>query len=259
MTPGLVSVVLPVKNGELTVRRAVASALSQSLDAIELVIVEDGSTDGTWSVLQTYRDDARVILLRNETNQGLQKSLNIGWKAAKGEYIARLDADDEWADKDKLRQQRDFLEQHPDYVALGTGTIIVNDAGQEVTRYHKPQADEQIRASLLGSNCFVHASVMMRRTTLEQAGGYDESLSCKHVEDYDLWLRLGQRGKLANLPFYGVRYHLSDSQISNRHKREQFRKNLVLMHKYRRAYPGYFKALVRNLARLLYYGYLKVT
>lgn len=257
MNNPLVSVIMPAYNAAGSVRRAVASVLAQREVLMELIVVEDGSRDDTWAVLRAYEADPRVILLKNEANLGIQKSLNRGLKTARGQFIARIDADDEWLGTDKLARQVEFLQAHPDYVAVGTGAVVCDAGGRELFRYYKPETDGEIRRTLLGQNCFLHPSVVMSHAALAEVGGYDETPATRHVEDYDLWLRLGQRGKLANLPLFALRYTISDTQIGALHYRGQFRKNFALICKYRHQYPGFVKALVRNAARLVYFGYLK--
>ena len=109
---------------------------------------------------------------------------------------------------------------------------------------------------MLAMNCFIHPSVLMRKSSLETVGGYDESPACRHVEDFDLWLKLGKVGKMANLPIYGIRYTLSATQISAKHKLEQFRKSVSLINKYRHDYPHAGRAILRAYVRLVAYGYL---
>jgi glycosyltransferase involved in cell wall biosynthesis len=255
MNQPLVSVILPAYNAAATLERAVRSALDQSLTDFEVILLDDGSKDGTASLGRALAEmDARVRFHPNELNLGIQKTLNVGLSLARGKYIARLDADDAWAGRDKLARQVEFFESHPDHVICGTGIIVVDERGSELLRYHKPQSDAAIRAAILGQNPFAHPSVMFRAATVAALGGYDESPTAKHVEDYELWLRLGTKGKMANLPSFGLLYTQSAGQISSRHSLTQYSRNLALAWRFRNDYPGFVRSLVRNLGRCLCYG-----
>ena len=116
---------------------------------------------------------------------------------------------------------------------------------------------ENIRKILLGKNTFVHSSVLFRRETALFVGGYSEDVAVKHVEDHDLWLKLGSHGTLANLEEYDIQYTLSQSQISHVHKRIQYTRDFLLVLKYAQDYPGLWRALIRSMTRLVYYGFIK--
>lgn len=250
-----VSVVLPTYNGSRFLKRAIQSVLTQTFLDFELVIVDDGSSDKTPEIAKEYSVlDPRVKAVRNEQNLGIQKSLNKGLREARGEYIARIDDDDEWTDSSKLSRQAKYLDAHSDCVLVGTGTIVVDESGRELFRFLNPETDIRIRRRLLGKNCFTHSSVMFRKSVAMQFNGYDENKSARHVEDYDLWLKLGTKGKLANLPIHAVRFALRPGNISSKNKIEQFRKGLALARKYRRHYPNFLGAFTMGYARLILYG-----
>lgn len=254
-----VSVILPVYNGAATLARALASVAAQGFTDYEVIAVDDGSTDGTSDVLRTAAEfDPRIIFVQNEKNLGLQATLNRGLSLARGKYIARLDADDAWSGTDKLAAQVRFLDEHPDYVLVGTGGIFVDESGRELFRVSEPESDRAVRRLLLGRNCFLHGSVLMRLDAARRVGGYDESAEVKHVEDHDLWFRLGQQGKMANLAVFGLRYTVSSGQITSRHRTEQVSGQVRLMKKYKKFYPGHVMAYLRNYLRLFLYGVLKV-
>ncbi len=254
-----VSIILPTYNGSKFIRRSIESVLVQSFVNFELLVIDDGSTDSTAEIIQeAARNDSRVVYLKNEKNLGIQKTLNKGLKEAKGEYIARIDDDDLWVDEDKLKNQTEFLDTHPDYVLVGTGVIIQNEEGAELFRFLNIQNDEEIRRSLLGKNCFTHSSVMFKKSAAMKFGGYDESQETRHIEDYDLWLKLGTIGKLANLPYYSVRFTLRSGNISSKNKTIQFRKDLEMIKKYKKYYPNYLNAYLRGYLRLIFYGVFNV-
>lgn len=254
----LVSIILPTwKNAGEYINRSIDSVIAQSYLNWELLIIDDGLTDNTEEIIKGYAEkDPRIKFLKNESNIGLQKTLNKGINKAKGEYIARIDDDDVWVDKDKLARQVEFLESNTDHVLVGTGVVVVDEEGKEMLRYLVPETDRDIRSRLLGKNCFVHSSIIMRKDTVLSLGGYDESQETKHLEDYDLWLRLGTLGKLANLPFYMVNFTQRSESISSVNKREQFKKSINVIKKFKNKYPHYYWALLRSYARVIVYGFI---
>jgi len=251
-----VTVLMPAYNAAGTVARAVESVLGQSYKDYEFLIINDGSNDNTTEIIDSL-DDERIHYLKNEHNLGIQKTLNRGIREAKGKYIARIDADDSWIERNKLKEQVAFLENNPDHVLVGTGAIVVDESGAELFRYYNSTTDKEIRKKLLGKNCFLHPSVVYRKTAVEKVGLYNDGEACLHIEDYDLWLRLGEIGKLANLEMYGIAYRKSDMQISSQNKMTQLKGYLDLIKKYGDSYPNYWQALIRSYIRLILYGWLR--
>ncbi len=248
-----VSILLPVYNGERFIERAIKSVLVQSYRDFELIIIDDCSTDKTPLLIQKYAQlDKRVRPLRNPHNLGIQKTLNHGLKEATGEFIARIDDDDFWTDVNKLKNQIEFLESNPDHVLVGTAVMVVDENSKELFRYQNPQTDGQIRSRILYRNCFAHASVVFRRLAAVAAGGYSELPLTHRVEDYDLWLKLGTMGKLANLPDYALGFTLRSGSISWSNKRAQLRQAIAIISRYKGLYPRYriskLKAWMRYLA-----------
>jgi glycosyltransferase involved in cell wall biosynthesis/GT2 family glycosyltransferase len=208
-----VSVVMAVFNGERHLREAIDSVLGQTLGDFELIIVDDGSTDGTRAIIESY-DDPRVRRLDNDWNIGLSRSLNRGVAAARGRYIARLDADDV-SEPTRLEQQVYFLRSHPDVSIVGCRYSIIDDAGQIVGHRPVPCDDIDIRWMLDFCNPFAHSAVMMRRQALErEPGPYDESLV--YAMDYDLWTRLAAHGRLANLSNNLIRWRTTPGSLTSR-------------------------------------------
>ncbi len=195
MTTPAVSVLMSVHNGAPWVREAMASVLGQTVRDLELVVVDDGSTDATPELLAAVRD-GRLTMIRQE-RAGLTRSLNRALRLAAAPLVARLDADDV-ALPERLERQLDFLHVHPEVGLLGTGAREVDADGHEVAVIRPPVDDTAIRRALIRRNSFVHSSVVMRRDLLEAVGGYDETLPV--AQDYDLWIRLARLTRLANLP-----------------------------------------------------------
>ena len=249
-----VSVILPTHNGSKYISKAIESVLSQSLEDLELIIIDDGSTDRTSEVVKEFtKKDKRIVFENNKENLGIQKTLNKGIQMARGEYVARIDDDDEWVYLDKLEEQTAFLDRHGNYVLVGTGVIVVDEDRKELFRFMQPETDAEIRDKMLLKSCFTHSTVMFRKDTALEIGGYSEEEGALHVEDYDLWLRLGVVGKLYNLRQYGIKFMLREGAISSKYKLEQFRKNVKLVVKYRKHYPNFSRSfLFANLRGALY-------
>ncbi len=203
-----VTVLMAVYNARGSVSAAIESIRAQTFTDWDCLIVDDGSTDGTWEILQQAASaDRRISLLRNRSNRGLAASLNAGWRQARGEVIARLDADD-ISFPERLAKQVAFLERHPEVDVLGTAMEMVDATGRFLEYGRRPERHDEIVAQMYRINPFVHPSVMMRKRFLEALGGYDERL--RRAQDADLWLRGYRRFRYHNLPDPLVRYRMAD-------------------------------------------------
>ncbi len=132
----LVSVIIPTYNGAKSIENAVETVLSQSYKNFEVIIVDDGSVDGTKAILQRkYGNIDNIHILENKKNLGFVRSLNTGVAKAIGKYIARIDDDDKWINEEKLSKQVDFLERNPEYVLVGGGMIKIDGNGKEIIKY----------------------------------------------------------------------------------------------------------------------------
>jgi len=218
VTTPAVSVLMGVWNGAPRVREAIESVLGQTLGDLELVVVDDGSTDATASILGSF-GDPRVRVTR-ERRGGLTSALRSALGLARAPLVARLDADDV-ALPERLERQRDFLERHPEVGLLGTAAREVDGIGREVGVVRPPTEDAALRGALIRHNPFVHSSVMMRRSALEQAGGYDPSFPV--AQDYDLWMRMSRVTRMANLPEALVVRRLLPGRISATREAERLR------------------------------------
>jgi glycosyltransferase involved in cell wall biosynthesis len=250
----LITIILPTYNGGKYIKKAIESVLSQSFLDWELLIIDDGSSDNTQEIVQDFiYKNKRISYFKNEVNLGIQKSLNKGLKEAMGEYIARIDDDDEWTDKNKLKKQVEFLDNNPGYVLVGTGAVVVNEDGKEIIRYLLPETDQEIRNRLLIKNCFIHSSVLFRKETVLKFNGYSEGEDVKYLEDYDLWFKLGTVGKLANLQEWSINFMMREGSTSSKNKIDQLRKNLLLIKKYKSNYPNHSKAKILGNLRVCFY------
>ncbi|WP_300039406.1 glycosyltransferase [uncultured Roseobacter sp.] len=214
-----VSVLLPVYNAETWLGVAMDSILAQSFTDFELLVHDDGSTDGSLAILQDYAARDRRVVLTSEPNKGLIATLNQLIDAAQGDLIARMDADD-IALPERFAKQVAWLDQNPDYVLLGTSTLMIDAAGRPIAVNTAPQGHDSIDDNnLRGVTALEHPSVMMRRAALETVGGYHDS--CPHAEDIDLWLRMAEVGRIENLGDVLLKYRVHDQSVSALKQEEQ--------------------------------------
>lgn len=207
MTPR-VSVLIPIYNAERYLERAIRSILEQTYEDFEIVAVDDGSKDNSLQLLERLRDVDERLRILSRPNTGIVGALNDGLAVARGELIARMDADD-IALPDRLAKQVAFLEANPRCVAVGSAFIFI-DADDALLQWNpRPVDHASIERDLLSGDggALIHPVVTFRRRAIDQAGGYRKET--EWVEDLDLFLRLAQVGELANLPdvLLYYRYH----------------------------------------------------
>lgn len=198
MSPTVVSVVLPVRNGEAFLVEAIESVLEQTLDSLELIVVDDGSTDGSAEIAAALG----VTVLRQEP-LGLVAALNRGIEQSRAPYIARMDADDVSLPQ-RLARQVEFLDGSPRAGIVAPGVEVIDAAGARLDEIVLPPDDASLRRRLLLRNPFTHGSVVIRRAALDAVGGYRADYGAN--EDYDLWRRLARSWELAALPEILYRY-----------------------------------------------------
>ncbi len=213
-----VSVLMSVHNGAPLVDEAVASVLNQSDPDLELIVVDDGSTDDTPARLAAVHDP-RLRLYR-QPRAGLTRALNRALGLTRAGLVARLDADDV-ALPERLARQRAFLAAHPEVGLLGTAAREEGVAGAPGRLVRPPVDDVALRRALIRANPFVHSSVMARRELLERAGGYDETLDV--AQDYDLWMRLARLTRLATLDEVLVVRRLGPRRVSVEREEDRLR------------------------------------
>jgi glycosyltransferase involved in cell wall biosynthesis len=202
---------MPVLNAGAYLRPAIESVLAQRGPTLELVVVDDGSTDGSLELAESFRDP-RIVVVRNERRDGLAAALNLGLRRASGEFAARLDADDV-ARPERLARQVDFLRRHPRVALVGSQARLIDGSGAVIGAVERCCQEPTIRWYSVVDNPFIHSSVMFRRRdVLDGMGGYDESL--RLCEDWDLWGRVLERHSACNLDEALVDYRFSLGSIT---------------------------------------------
>jgi glycosyltransferase involved in cell wall biosynthesis len=224
MTTPMISVVMSVFNGEPFLAEAVESILDQDFQDFEFIIIDDGSTDDTASILDSYQRRDHRVRVHHESHSGVAKSSNKGCELAQGKYIARMDADDV-ANQDRLALQVEFMEAHPEVGVVGAWVEWINSRGKSLYISTNPAEDGEIKADLLlRRRCaFWNSTVVFRKEVFARSGGY----RCNVVaEDYDFWLRAAEHFQMANLETVLVKYRIHSSQISIQQRIHQTRATL---------------------------------
>jgi glycosyltransferase involved in cell wall biosynthesis len=203
-----ISVVLATFNDELYIKESVNSILNQTYPHFELIIVNDGSTDSTLSILQSIEDDRIQII--NQDNVGLAKSLNVGICASNYNWIARMDGDD-IAMLNRFEEQVKYISD--DVAVIGSEALFINEDGAPLYETHSPVTlDRDIKRRLTKCTPFIHPSVMINKKKLIEVGGYDENFT--RIQDYNLWIRLKDKGEFIIIPKVLIKYrrfYYSDS------------------------------------------------
>jgi len=215
MTPPRISVAMSVYNNAAHLSSAIDSILGQSFTDFEFLIIDDGSTDGSDAIIDRFAaTDSRIVPV-HQANAGLIVSLNRMIAMARAPVIARMDGDD-IALPERFARQIAFLDANPDIGVLGTGCTVIEEDGRPSThKFENVISTEDILDDLRNGPPLCHPSVMMRAEVVRSVGGYHAAY--RHCEDYDLWLRLSERVKMANLPDRLLLYRHSAGQVSNRH------------------------------------------
>lgn len=214
---------MPVYNGQTYLHEAIESILNQTFTDFEFIIINDGSTDETVTILKTYTD-SRIVLVQNDKNSGLIASLNKGIALAKSELIARMDADD-IALPDRLANQFNYLKQHPHCKVIGGDHNNLHHG--KITKVSNRYTSGQLKSILLFATCFIHPSVLFKKTEFTF---YNSEFL--HVEDYELWTRLALQSELGHCEQPLIIYRSHSNQISQLNKAKQLESSARIRENY---------------------------
>lgn len=221
----LVTVLMPVYNGEKYLNEAIDSILNQTFTDFEFLIINDGSIDNSEEIILSYKDP-RIVYIKNEQNIKLISTLNKGLELSKGKYIVRIDADDIAIDN-RLQEQVKFMDANPNISVCGSNVIMMLPDGNDIN-VNYPQNDDDIRLRMLQDSPFAHPAVIIRKSVL-----ITESLKYNHnylhIEDYQLWFKLSLNNTLHNLNITLLKYRVHNSQISHVHRADQLELNSKLL------------------------------
>jgi glycosyltransferase involved in cell wall biosynthesis len=240
-----ITVLLPVYNAGPALKLAIDSVLAQSFRDFELLIIDDGSTDGSRDLIRACATtDVRVRTVLHERNMGLAATLNQGLQIASGGLVVRMDQDDE-ALPERLAHQLEFMQLHTEVLVAGSAVYHMGARPEFDRLVTPPTSPDELRETLQRYNCMYHPSVIMRRDAIVQMGGYRAEF--RNAEDYDLWLRVSQLGALANSPRPLLRYRFSGSGMTLGRKWEQL--SFVYLAQAAHAHGSQINDQVRGAAR----------
>lgn len=209
-TSPLVSVVIAVYNGGNLLIKSIDSILKQSYSNLEIILVNDGSTDDSSTVIRSVDDD-RIKLLENGENRGLIYSLNYGIQQATGDVIVRMDADD-IALPNRIKHQVEVLKRDPSLVAVGSWITLIDENDYPIGQWEYPETHTTIKWNQLFNSAMAHPSIMFLKSAFNKTDGY--SVDYKYAEDYELWSRLGAVGKLYNIQAPLILYRVHSGSVS---------------------------------------------
>ena len=214
----LVSFIISVYNGEAYIERCIKSIFNQTYQNLEIIIIDDCSTDSTNLILKnlSYQSKIKINLIKNSINLGLTKSLNIAANIARGEWLARLDADD-ISKKDRIKNQINFAIKNSQYSIIGSSCDFINREGKYLFSKNYPSEHYQIKSVLEKAGAFFpHSSVIIKKDVFSELGGYNPYM--KYSQDYELWLRASARFKIFSIKKKLVSVRIHDNRISSHNK-----------------------------------------
>lgn len=242
-----ISVILPVYNGEEYLEESIQSILNQTFRDFEFIIINDGSKDGTESIIKKYQKiDKRMILINNKKNIGSSESMNLGLKNARGKYIACFCADDISHPK-RLEKEFNYLEKNTHIFLVGTSGIYIDEKGREIRRFRKYDNYKLLEWRLRKSCSIIFPSIMFRK---EDTAYFDKEFV--PADDYKMYFDLIKKGKkITNLPQFLVKIRVHEKSMSNMNNKRQEEARLRVINK--------FKTLKNNvnfLERIYFYSIL---
>ena len=219
----MVTVLLPVYNAEAYIADAIQSIICQTFGDFELLIINDGSSDRSLEIINSF-DDKRIRIINNETNIKLIATLNKGIDLAGGKYIVRMDADDINLPQ-RLQKQVDFMEANPN-VGVSGSWFETFGTHEQVVKY--PEKDEDIRIMMLYQTPFCHPSIIFRKEVFEK---YNIRFLPEfiHAEDYEVWVRLSEYTQFANIPEVLLKYRMHEKSVSASHQDVQLRNTIKIV------------------------------
>ena len=248
----LVSVIMPVYNGEKFLRDSIESILNQTYKNFEFIIVDDGSTDNSVRIIKEYqKKDKRIKLIENKKNLGQSRALKIGLNNARGFYYSKMDQDD-ISDKNILEKELDFLEKNKDYVIVGSNLEIIDEDKKKIGYRFYPQENKEIKKTLIFKSPFAYPSIMIRLESLKIILYDEKYLYC---EDYDLWFKLLKYGKGKNLPDFLLKYRINKNQVKSKRLKIQLKETIQVQRKYlfTKEYFSLLALINHLLLHLLYF------
>ncbi len=208
-----VSVIMSVYNDQAFVAESIKAVLNSTYKDFEFIICNDCSTDNSGQIIESFKDE-RIIYFSNQNNMGLANSLNNCLKRATGEFVFRIDSDDVTS-SDRMAKQVEFLTNHPECAMCGSFANVINNNNQQEYKMTRP-LDVTI-TDIFKNNSFIHPSMMIRKSVLDEVGSYVAKKETRRAEDFDLWCRIYEKGYIGkNIPEYLINYREDYSSYKKR-------------------------------------------
>lgn len=202
MREKLISVLMVNYNHEDTLAETIQSVLDQTYSNFQFIIVDDGSTDNSCEIIESFQDE-RIELYKREENEHICVATNYGFTKVKGDYLARIDSDDLWY-PDKLEKQLLFMEEHPECSVCFTWCDLIDEYGNNINELEKGllklyesktlEQEQWLRKFYFEGNCLAHPAVLMKREVLENIGRF--TLAYRQLHDFDYWVRIAKQYKI---------------------------------------------------------------
>ncbi len=221
----LVSVLISAHNEQNWIEQSVNSILTQTYSNLEIIIVNDGSTDDTLNILKKIQKKDKRVKIINQENKGLTKSLNIGINQCKGQYIARMDADNV-SREDRIERQVEFLKKNPSYSIVGSWRKEIKN--NEIKKKKFPVENKAIKQWLIRACVISHSSVMIKSEKIKK---YKYNERFRTSQDYELWIRMAKKEKFHNIPEYLTTAYNRKKGITNSKKKKEAYKTKLKIHK----------------------------
>lgn len=244
-----VSVIIPSYNRVRYINQTVDSVLNQTLKSLELIVIDDGSIDGTFEKLEEYGDQIILLTHKNRVNKGQSAAINLGLRKATGKYVAILDSDDFW-ELDKLQIQVDFLENNPDIGLVYCNGYGVDSDGRRYYNFYEKDPQEKNDPDRVLLDCYIllPQNSLVRKTVYDQVGFYNEDY--RSAQDHDMLIRIAEATKFDYLPAYVFNYRRHASSISAQSQDLRWKTGFKILEDAAERYP-YKRSTVRKRKAVL--------
>lgn len=249
----LVTILMPVYNGETYLKESIESILNQSFTNFDFLIIDDGSTDQTENIINSYNDN-RIKYLKNDSNLGIVKTLNKGLSYIKTKYIVRMDSDDVCF-PDRLKKEISYMEKNQDVAVLGCSADIINKRGEKKGSWSFKFPDNHANTYLLFGNCMIHSSIVMRNDILKREK-FSYDILHNAVEDYGLWLKVSKNYWVDLLPEKLLKYRINPNGITSRANEDHHQRICAHIDVYRDYFNEICSDEISDNSLLAYYQFI---
>jgi glycosyltransferase involved in cell wall biosynthesis len=245
----LVSVIIPCFNRERFVRETVESVLSQTWQNVELIVVDDGCTDGSRTILESYGDLLTILEHTGRVNKGQSAAINLGLRHCRGEYIAILDSDDLFA-PEKIEKQISYLIDNPEIGLVYANGYAIDEQGKKLYEFYNKSHIEMSDPSRVLMDCYflLPNNSLVRRNVMDQAGYFDEAL--RAAQDHDMAIRVAEVAKLGYMAEHLFYYRRHNDSISQKNAKRRWKNGYKILHKALKRYDYPFRTILSRLAVL---------